>query len=464
MGSTSSAAVAVADDCKPPKKRRTWCNDQQYVQSHGGISALPDELLIKILSLMTIREAALTDCLSTRWRHLWKRVKNVTLDKHNFGMQIIANPNIHENSDLLNSEAIEFVHKVNGVLHHHSATSSAEKIFISLHYKHGMGAPQQSEPYKFPLKEFADMRDYCRLRILFLSMCSLEMVPTNLSGFSHLESLSLNCVSIVDEVFLNIASSCHALRELWLEKCNQLIHVRICNSQLLSMEVNDCKCLININIHAKRLKQFSYMGHKVDIEYECAPVLSELNVHFVKRNECPLDCIGTFPALQTLTVQFPSRLQESHVLHHNGRFTGLKEMVLCLMNSCKKSMISVVYLLKAAPLVETLTLEVYGNIRPLQPVNIMWPDDFTAEALHTVRIGGFSGEPELVDLLFFLLGRSLSLKTLLVYTQRRRYQGYNRWQRCRRTPEDMMRRYYARGVAFTLLAPKVPPTVKLTID
>ncbi|CAN6222417.1 unnamed protein product, partial [Urochloa humidicola] len=363
------------------------CSIDLELNSHGGISALPDELLIKILSLMTIREAALTDCLSTRWRHLWKRVKNVTLDKHNFGMQIIANPNIHENSDLLNSEAIEFVHKVNGVLHHHSgngiekfevkfplssthasdldrwiafaATSSAEKIFISLHYKHGMGAPQQSEPYKFPLKEFADMRDYCRLRILFLSMCSLEMVPTNLSGFSHLESLSLNCVSIVDEVFLNIASSCHALRELWLEKCNQLIHVRICNSQLLSMEVNDCKCLININIHAKRLKQFSYMGHKVDIEYECAPVLSELNVHFVKRNECPLDCIGTFPALQTLTVQFPSRLQESHVLHHNGRFTGLKEMVLCLMNSCKKSMISVVYLLKAAPLVETLTLEVF---------------------------------------------------------------------------------------------------------
>ncbi|CAL5078274.1 unnamed protein product [Urochloa decumbens] len=397
MGSTSPPAIPVADDCKPPKKRTTWCSDQQSVQSHGGISALPDDILIKILSLMTIREAALTDCLSTRWRHLWKKVKNVILDKHNFGMQTIANPNIHENSDLLNSEATEFVHKVNRVLHHHSgngiekfevkfplssthasdldrwiafaAASSAEKIFISLHDKHDIGAPQQSEPYKFPLKEFADMRDYCWLRVLFLSMCSLETVPTNLSGFSHLESLSLNCVSIVDEVFLNIASSCHALRELWLKKCNQLIHVRISNSQLVAMEVNGCKSLISINVHAKKLEEFSYMGHKV-----------------------------------------------------------------------------------------------YDNIRPLRPLNIIWPEDFTAEALHTIRIGGFSGEPELVDLLFFLLGRSPVLKTLLVYTQRRRYQGYNRWQRYRWTPEDMKRRYYARGVAFTLLAPKVPPTVKLTIS
>ncbi|CAL5067108.1 unnamed protein product [Urochloa decumbens] len=268
MGSTSPPAIPVADDCKPPKKRTTWCSDQQSVQSHGGISALPDDILIKILSLMTIREAALTDCLSTRWRHLWKKVKNVILDKHNFGMQTIANPNIHENSDLLNRS-------------YRVSASSAEKIFISLHDKHDIGAPQQSEPYKFPLKEFVDMRDYCRLRVLFLSMCSLET--------------------------------------------------------LVAMEVNGCKSLISINIHAKNLEGFSYMSHKVDIEYECAPVLSELNVHFVKRNECPLDCIGTLPALQTLTVQFPSRLQESHVLHHNGRFTGLKEMVLCLMKSWGKS-------------------------------------------------------------------------------------------------------------------------------
>ncbi|TKW30404.1 hypothetical protein SEVIR_2G034432v4 [Setaria viridis] len=59
-----------ADDCIPLKKR-TLCGIQQHVQTPDRISSLPDDILVSILSLMTVREAAMTDCLSTRWRHLW---------------------------------------------------------------------------------------------------------------------------------------------------------------------------------------------------------------------------------------------------------------------------------------------------------------------------------------------------------------------------------------------------------
>ncbi|KAJ1287711.1 hypothetical protein BS78_02G031800 [Paspalum vaginatum] len=439
---------------------------------------------------MTIREAASTDCLSTRWRHLWKNVNSVTLDKHNLGMKAIANQNDHENSDPWNLEATRFVHKVNGVLRHHSgngikkfevkfplssthaseldcwaafaAASSAEHIKFVLDYKHVMQVTQQSEPYNFPLKEFADARD-CQLRALYLSMCSLETVPAKLSGFSYLESLSLHHVSIVDAVFLYVVSSCHALRQLCLKNCSQLIHARISNSKLVCMEVLGCKSLISINILAEKLEHFSYMGQKVDIEYECAPALRELNAHFVKRNQCPLDCIGEVSVLQKLTMGFPSPLQVSRVLQHSGRFMVLKEMVLCLMTSWEKSILSVVYLLKAAPLVEILNLEVYGNLKPLQSLEITWPVDFTAEALSTVSIGGFSGESELVDLLLFLLRRSPTLRTLQICTRRRRYGGYGRSSK-RDKFEDTTRRCYARGVAFIHLLLKVPPSVKFIIS
>ncbi|KAJ1287707.1 hypothetical protein BS78_02G031700 [Paspalum vaginatum] len=438
---------------------------------------------------MTIWEAALTDCLSTRWRHLWKKVNSVTLDKHSFGMQAIENAIDHENSDLWNLEATRFVHKVNGVLRHHSgngikkfkvnfplsathaseldcwvafaAASSAEHITFCLN---GMGVTQQSEPYNFPLKEFADVRDR-HLHVLSLSTCSLETAPANLSGFSYLEFLLLHSVSIVDAVFLYVVSSCHALRKLSLRNCDQLFHVRIYSSKLVKMEVLTCKSMIGININAEKLEKFSYMGHKVDIVYECAPVLRELHAHFMKRNECPLDCIGAFSALQKLILVFPSRLQVSCVLQHSGRFTVLKQMVLCLMTSWKKSILSVVYLLKAAPFVEILKLELYGNLKPLQRWEIKWPKDFTAEALSTISIGGFSGEQELVDLLLFLLGRSPVLKELRICTHPRRYKGNGRWERWKRNrSKDTRRRYYTRGVACTLLPPKVPPTVKLIIS
>jgi hypothetical protein len=90
-----------------------------YVQNPDRISSLRDDILIKILSLMTVREAAVTDVLSTRWRHLWESVDHLILDMHTFGMQVPRNLDNHGNLDIWNSEATKFVSKVNKLLSHH---------------------------------------------------------------------------------------------------------------------------------------------------------------------------------------------------------------------------------------------------------------------------------------------------------------------------------------------------------
>jgi hypothetical protein len=71
-----------------------------YVQNPDKISPLPDDILINILSLMTVREAAATDVLSTRWRHIWESVDHLILDMHTFGMQVPPNSDNHGNLDL----------------------------------------------------------------------------------------------------------------------------------------------------------------------------------------------------------------------------------------------------------------------------------------------------------------------------------------------------------------------------
>ncbi|CAL5091503.1 unnamed protein product [Urochloa decumbens] len=508
MGSTASTLPpATADDCIPPKKRgnwhdaqqpessippkkrRTWQDVQQPVQNLDWISAMPDDVLIKILSLMTIREAATTDCLSSKWRHLWENVPYLRLTASALGMQVLA-PNYHENLDFWNSEATKFVHKVNELLRHHSgngvqkfkvrfpltsahasdldrwvafaAASGAKSFELSLCNRHNdMVTVQHVEPYNFPLKYFADV-GHCNLHQLWLSNCSLEMVNSNLNGFSYLDRLVLDSVSVVDAVVLNIMSNCCALNMLGLRKCHQLINVRVYHAQLLRMDVYDCKSLISINIHAEKLKYFSYMGHKVDVEYEYAPVIQRLHAHFIKKNECPLECIGAFPELRTLILQFPSRLQVRRVLQNSKKFSGLKEIVLYILTSWEKSIHSVAYLLKAAPLVETFSLEAYGTLNPLNKLKIKWPKECALGMLHTIRIGGFSGEPELMLLLFFLLKRSPLLKNLLIDPHQRHYQGFDRWKAAK-PADDATRCFYARGVAWTHLAPKIPSTVKFRV-
>ncbi|TVU41137.1 hypothetical protein EJB05_14633 [Eragrostis curvula] len=524
---------ATIDGCIPPKKRNDWCNIQQPIQcmppkkreilldiqamqqsvqaiflslfdlilnksslsfimksaNLDRISALPDDILIEILSLTTIREAAMTASLSTTWRDLWKNVNCLVLNTHSLGVKLLGKSNYHEDPNLWNDEATKFIQKVNAVLDHHNgngiktfrvqfplssahaseldhwvdfATAShVRKLHMSLCDDHGMAITQYEEPYKFPLKHFADAGGY-QLNELYLRKCGLETAPANLSGFSYLESLSLVCVSVVDSVFMNVMCWCHVLRNLYLIKCHQLINVRTSHAQLVALEVSICKSIVNISINAAKLHIFSYMGHKVDVNYEYAPALCKLQVNFVKKNECPLECIGSLPKLRTLVLQFPARLQVSHALQHSERFVGLKEIVLCLFSSWGKSIRSVAYLLKAAPVVETLKLEVYGNMERPQKLRIRWPENFTSERLSSIRIGGFSGESELTLLLLFLLKWSPALKTLLIDTHPHYYRGFNYyWDK--KKPKDPTRSYYARGVALKQVAPKVPSTVKFSI-
>ncbi|KAL6880242.1 hypothetical protein ACP4OV_011807 [Aristida adscensionis] len=489
MGSTSAAAPATADDCVPPKKR-ICPTSEQPAQNCDRISALPDDILIKILSLMTIREAGMTDCLSTRWRHLWENVDCLILNKHAFGMQVPENSNNDENSNIWNSEAIKFVNKVNGVLMHHSgsgikrfevdfplssanaleldrwvtfaAASGSKGLCLYLCDHRSMVASQHVEPYNFPLDHFVDLRG-CRFQYLYLTMCSLEAAPANLSGFSCLNFLALQLVSVADSVLLNIMSCCRALRRLALTRCHQLTNVRTFHAKLVELEVYDCKSLIGISIHAEKLKRFSYKGHKIDVQYEYAPVLLKLRALFVKNNECPFDLMGALPTLRSLILQFPSRLRLSRVLQHSGRFVGLKQIVLCLLTSYKKSARAVAYLLKAAPKVQTLGLKVYGDLQlqPLSELKIRWPKKCSLKRLHTISMEGFSGEPELLELVLFILRRSPVLKQLLISPHPSHYHAYGKWKRDE--SEDDARCCHAKWVALTHLAPKVPSTVKFTI-
>jgi len=290
---------------------------------------------------VTVREAARTDVLSPRWKHLWENIDHLILDMDTFGMQVPANSDYHGNPDFWNSEATKFVNKVNGVLRHHkcnrikkfevkfplssvhaseldrwvtfAATSGSEMVNFILSNYNGMVwlDTQHAERYLFPLEHYVDLGG-CQLRYMFLSTCSLETVPANLIGFPYLVCLRLDFVQVVDEVLQSIISSCRALRRLHLVRCDKLINLRISHAELLALGVHNCWRLLSISIHAEKLKLFSYMGNKgVNIEYECAPVLCELNALCLCGGGFPLGCIGigVFPELKMLRLQFPSRIQ-----------------------------------------------------------------------------------------------------------------------------------------------------------
>jgi hypothetical protein len=255
---------------------------------------------------------------------------------HTFGMQVPLNSDNHGNLDFWKSEATKFVCKVNELLSHHTGNnikefkvkfplssahaseldrwvafavaSHTEILTLSLCDEHGRIAIDHTELYLFPLEQFSDVGG-CQLHVLSLYGCIFETVPADLSGFSCLCYLTLCNVRVVDEVLLSIMSSCNALRYFYLIGCHKLIDLRVSHGQLVVLEVVSCGRLRSISIHAEKLESFSYNGRRVDIEYECVPVLSELGSYFGSLKHT-LDLLDKFPnKLKKLTLHFPSRSQ-----------------------------------------------------------------------------------------------------------------------------------------------------------
>ncbi|XP_044417103.1 F-box protein At1g80960 [Triticum aestivum] len=486
------------DDCFPPKNALCGHDEEQHVQNCDWISTLPDDILIEILSLMTISEAAMTGFLSTRWRHVWKKVDHLILDSYTFGMQELEKSRYHENPLLWNDVATKFVHKVNGLLHSRygnkikeliirfpltsahasnldhwiesAIVASTEKLFLDLDNKcckegcticvKGMNAA--SEPYDFLLGPFFNGRADS-LDELTLFNCSIGTMPANMSGFSYLKSLLLARVSIVDETVSSIMSNCCALEIMVLQYCHLLVHLTASHARLQILVVQFCKSLVSICIRADNLESFAYMGYKINIECERAQFLEMLHVYFVNKDDCPLDFISAFPKLpklEFLVIQFPTCLQVYRVLQHASRFAGLTTVMLVLMKPWKEGISSVAYVLKSAPLIEYFGLHGCCKLHQHTQLNITWPEDLILARLYTIIIGGFSGEFELMELVYFLLRSTPALDVFEIDTR-----AMEPW--LARSNEDKlqddMRCRYAREMAYAHLVPKVPSTVKFHI-
>ncbi|PQP97264.1 F-box/FBD/LRR-repeat protein [Prunus yedoensis var. nudiflora] len=100
------------------KRRKTKGEGQNFVLA-DRISELPDEILVSILSLLSLKEAATTSILSKRWQHLWASTMTLNFDakldlgssnlRHFRGLQ----------SEIRYQESHRYINWVNRVLDQH---------------------------------------------------------------------------------------------------------------------------------------------------------------------------------------------------------------------------------------------------------------------------------------------------------------------------------------------------------
>ncbi|GFP95610.1 putative F-box/LRR-repeat protein at1g56400, partial [Phtheirospermum japonicum] len=68
------------------------CDDEKDDEPDDYISPLPNDILISILSRLTLKEAAITSNLSRRWRYLWTHTAGLDFDANDMLDRIAADP------------------------------------------------------------------------------------------------------------------------------------------------------------------------------------------------------------------------------------------------------------------------------------------------------------------------------------------------------------------------------------
>lgn len=223
------------------------------------ISQLPSDILISIISRLTLREATSTCILSTRWRHLHTYITQLNFPK--------CVHKINEINTLSNCESMVY-----HVLNSHRGSRIKE---FSLN-----GKGNFDSCLKFALDKKAEIIHIAMYNEKDLDLDFLRLPSTN-TGLQCLKNLSLFGLKLTDQYFELLVSKCTTLESLTVQLSYELKNVSIVGLSKLKrlnlssfMEVESIVIRDAISLVSLTLQ---YLSSGCTVQFSNTPKLTELN-------------------------------------------------------------------------------------------------------------------------------------------------------------------------------------------
>ncbi|XP_045791394.1 F-box/FBD/LRR-repeat protein At1g13570-like [Trifolium pratense] len=378
------------------------------------ISSLPGHIIDHILSHLSIKEAVRTSVLSTKWRYKWATLPNLVFDS-----QCIS----ETSEDLLDIKS-----KLSRIIDHVLLLHSGPIRKFKLSHRELIGVTDidrwtlhltrrpvkefvleiwKGQRYKIPTCLFS-----CQgLHHLELFNCWLKP-PSTFHGFRNLKSLDLQHVTLAQDAFENLISSCPLLERLTLMNFDGFNHLNIRSPNLqffdiggkfddISFENTSQLAVVSIGLYVNfESNQSRLHGHSSNlVEFLiCLPRIQRLEIqsYFLK-----------YLAMGVVPVKLPTPCIDLSYLSIRINFNDSKEIsaALCLLrNSPNLRELEIL----ARP--EEQPVPIAHHTYCWEEVCLSWP----VMRVQHVRIDGISGiKPEL-DFVNFLLQYSPVLEKMAV--------------------------------------------------
>ncbi|XP_004289768.1 PREDICTED: F-box/FBD/LRR-repeat protein At1g13570-like [Fragaria vesca subsp. vesca] len=390
------------EQTEPPKSR------SKGEMELDRISNLPNDVIDKILSCLTLKEAVRTSVLSSMWKDKWAMLSGLVFDGKCFSTdncETFVNIVYHvllshigpiEKFVLSNTHRIPSRDIDRWILH---LSRNCIKVF-ELHWAR----------YKMPLC-FYSYQDMIELK---LSWCLLKP-PRTFNGFRTLKRVSFKFVTLARDVLENLILSSPLLESLEIIKCAACTHLKI---------------------DAPNLRFLYFSGYLKGISLQntlnLAVVHFNLSNRYYRQDRVSSSNLADFfmdlPHIQRLTIDGFS-VQFLDVGDLPGRLLkpclDLNFLSLLVYFHDPAQILTTLYLLRSSPALEVLHVEAHGDDEFSEDEfgadeEDSWLDDLDDDRncsfpkLRLVQITHFSGCTAELDFIKLLLLKSPVLETITI--------------------------------------------------
>ncbi|KAH9654226.1 F-box domain-containing protein [Citrus sinensis] len=382
------------------------------------VSRLPDDILVNIISRLTLKEAARTSVLSSRWKYLWTYASNLNFD----ASKLLVN--VYE--ETIEEERLRYMCWVNKVLESHKSLSVNEFIIVfdlddshESNISHWVYTAISKRAQKFELNLFPALCWPPASGIYEFSQGCYDYLksPCGLSRVKSLRFLYFDTVNVTEEILEFFINNCPNLDDLRVGRSDKLLRLKVVGSslQLKCLHIDHCNNLEELEISCPSLLSFKYFGPEIKLHVKNVPQLVDVLIgggHGIGKGKVIGPIVNYFPQLKTLELHV--ELNEEILQFPECDLPELRHLMFIVSALDCSSLLGLTCMMKSCPLLQKLTFKLEIFHYSAEIIMRHQIPKHSHQCLKVLEFVGFSGDPVELELAYYMFQNATILEEMIV--------------------------------------------------